>query len=33
MKFTKGPEISGAPNAAEPLTGLVTCETDEPATI
>ena len=33
MKFSQAPEISGAPNAAAPLVGLVTCETDEPATI
>ncbi len=33
MKFTKKPEISGASNAAAPLTGVVICETDEPATI
>ena len=33
MKFIKAPQIAGAPNAAAPLTGLVTCETDEPAII
>ncbi len=33
MKFTKAPEIAGAPNEAAPLTGLVTFETDEPATV
>mgnify|MGYP004134277989 CR=1 FL=1 len=33
MKFTKVPEIAGAPNAAAPLTGLITCETDKPATM
>ncbi len=33
MKFTKVPEIAGAPNAAAPLTGLVTFEVDEPASI
>ncbi len=33
MKFTKAPEITAAPNAAAPLTGVVTCETDEPTTV
>ena len=33
MKFTTAPEISGAPNEAAPLTGLVSFETDEPATV
>ena len=33
MKFIKAPQIAGAPNAAAPLTSLVTCETDEPAII
>ena len=33
MKLTKGPEISGAPNAAVPLTGVVSFATDDPATV
>ena len=31
MKFVKAPEVTGAPNPAAPLTGIVTFETDGPA--